>query len=88
MKNQKQPFISVEKIAPKIFHWKTPEQESHFDKPSYLKPAILLKRDSNRDVSQCYFRNFSRQLFLITSQGEHFWLHISTNKHVVTNEDS
>ena len=43
------------------------------------------KRDSNTDV---IFKISSGQLLLITSQGDHFWLHISTNKHVVTNKDS
>ena len=47
MKNQKQPFTSVEKVAAEIFfkiHRKTPDQESHFNEISYLKPAILLKQ--------------------------------------------
>ena len=47
MQNQKQPFRSVEKIAAEFFfktHRNSPEQESHSNKPSYLKPAILLKK--------------------------------------------
>ena len=49
--NQKQPFTGVEKISAKIFfkiHKKIPEQESHFNKLSYLKPAILLKKRLQR----------------------------------------
>ena len=92
MKNQKQPFTSVEKIAAEFFffkiHRKTPEQESHFNKPSYLKPAILLKKRVNKDVLQCHFRNVSERLLLITSQGDHFLLHIGTNKYGITNKDS
>ena len=37
----------VEKTAAEYFfkiHRKTPEQESHFNEISYLKPAILLKK--------------------------------------------
>ena len=48
-KDQKQPFTSVEKTAAEIFfkiHRKTPEQESHFNKVSYRKPAILLKMET------------------------------------------
>ena len=75
MKNQKQPFTSVKKRAAefflKFFHRKTPEQESHYNKISYLKPAILL-RDSNTDVLQCHFRNFSGQLLLITAHTSGF----------------
>ena len=67
---------------------KIPEQESHFNKLSYLKRVIVLKRDSNTDTLQCHYRNISGQLLLITSQGDHFWLQISTNKHVFTNKNS
>ena len=81
MKNQKQPFTCVKKTAAEFFlkiHWKTAEQESHYNKISYLKPAILLKRDSNTDFLQCHFRNFSGQLLLITFQGDYFWFHASS----------
>ena len=74
MKNQKQPFTRVKKTAAEFFfkiHRKTPEQESHYNKISYLKPAILL-RDSNTDVLQCNFRNFSGQLLLITAHTSGF----------------
>ena len=42
MKNPKQSFISVEKIAAELFfkiHRKTPVQESHFNKTSYVSQA-------------------------------------------------
>ena len=43
MKNQKQPiFFKI--------HKKIPEQESHFNKLSYLKAAILLKKR----LQQCF----------------------------------
>ena len=48
-KDQKQPFTSVEKQLLKFFfkiHRKTPEQESHFNEISYLKPEILLKQET------------------------------------------
>ena len=90
MNNQKQLFTSVEKIAADFFfkiHKKTPEQESHFNKPSYLKLAILLKKRLQQKCFKCHFRNVSGQLLLITSQCDHFWLHIDTNKHIATNKD-
>ena len=51
MKNQKQPFASVEKIATEFFfkiHREAPELEFHFNKPSYLKQAILKKETSTQ----------------------------------------
>ena len=49
MKNQKKLFTSVEKTAAENFskiYRKAPEQESHFNKISYLKPASLLKKET------------------------------------------
>ena len=51
MKNQKLPFTSIEKIAAEFFfffkiHRKTPDQQYHFNKISYLKLAILLKQET------------------------------------------
>ena len=60
MKNQKQPFTKAKKIAAIFFfkiHRKTPEQESHFNKISYLKPAILLKK---RLQHRCFTVSFSK----------------------------
>ena len=60
MKNLKQPFTSVEKIAAENFfkiHRKTPEQESHFNKLSYLNPVILL---IERLEHRCFALSFSR----------------------------
>ena len=91
MKNQRQPFASVEKIAANFFfkiQRKRPEQELHFNKPSYFKPAILLKKRRNKDVLQCHFRNVSGRLLSIAPRGNHFCLRIIMNKHVVTNKDS
>ena len=54
MKYQKQPFKSVEKIASEFFFQNPQEntrQESHFNKPSYLKPVILLK---NKLRQRCF----------------------------------
>ena len=54
MKNQKQPFTSVEKTTPEIFfkiYRKTPEQESHFNEISYLKPAVLLRKETPTQTS-------------------------------------
>ena len=77
MKNQKQPFTSIKKTAAEFFfkiHWKAPEQESHYNKISCLKPAILLKK---RLQHRCFtvsfskffrtatFNNISRWLFLV-----------------------
>ena len=60
MKNQKLPFTKAKKIAADFFfkiHRKTPEQESHFNKISYLKPAILLKK---RLQHRCFTVSFSK----------------------------
>ena len=81
MENQKQPFVSVEKIAAENFfkiHRKTPVQESPFDKLAYHKPAILLKKRLQHRYFAVSFFNFSGELFLITSQNDHFRLPIST----------
>ena len=80
MENQKQPFASVAKIAAENvykIHRKTPVQESPFDKFAYLKPGIPLKKRLQQPFAVSFF-NFSGQLFLITSQNDHFCLHIST----------
>ena len=67
-KNQKQPFISVEKAVLKtVFksYKKTLEQESHFNEISYLSSLqFYQKRDSNTEVLQCHPRHFSGQLLL------------------------
>ena len=63
MKNQKQPFTSVEKTAAELFfkiHRKTPEQESHYNKISYLQPAILLKRRLQHRCFTVSFLKFFR----------------------------
>lgn len=38
-------------------HWKTPEYESHSNKPSYLKPAVVLKK---RLPQRCFTASFSK----------------------------
>ena len=60
MKNQKQPFTSVAKIAAEFFfkiHRKMREQESNFNRLSYLKPAILSKK---RLQQRCLAVSFSK----------------------------
>ena len=60
MKNQKQSSKVLKKQLLNIFfkiHRKTPEQESHFNEISYLKPAILLKK---RLQYRCFTVSFSK----------------------------
>ena len=67
MKNQKQSFTGAAKIAVEIFckiHRKTREQESNFNRLSYLKPAILLKkRLQQRCLAVSFSKLFRRAVF-------------------------
>ena len=66
MKNQKQPFTSAKKAVAEFFlkiPRKTPEQESHCNKISYLKLAILLKK---RLQHRCFIVSFSEFFGTVT----------------------
>ena len=67
MKNQKQSFTRVAKIAVEIFckiRRKTREQESNFNRLSYLKPTILLKkRLQQRCLAVSFSKLFRRAVF-------------------------
>ena len=91
MKNQKQPFTRVKKTAAEFFfkiHRKTPEQESHYNKISYLKPAILLKK---RLQHRCFTVLFSEFFRTATFNNISGWLLLVPckleNNYVVTNKD-
>ena len=71
MKNKKQPFTSVKKTAAEFFfkiQRKTSEQESHYNKISYLQPAILLKR---RFRHRCFTVSFSKFFRTATFKTSH-----------------
>ena len=72
LKRQQLNFFSI------FFHRKTPEQQSHYNKISYLKPAILLKKRLQHRCFTVSFSEFCRTAtLLITSQGDYFWFHAS-----------
>ena len=70
------------------FHRKTPEQESHYNKLSYLKPAILLKK---RLQHRCFTVSFSEFFRTATFNNISGWLLLVPckleNNYVVTNKD-
>ena len=67
MKNQKQQFTSVSKIAVEFFfkiQRKMREQESNLNRPSYLKPAILSKKKTPTTMlSSAIFETFQDSCF-------------------------
>ena len=92
MKNQKQPFTSAKKTAADFFffkiHRKTPEQESHYNKISYLEPAILLKKRLQHRCFTVSFSVFFRRAAFNKILG---WLLLVScnleNNYVATNKD-
>ena len=86
MKNQKQPFRSVEKIAANFFSKFTGKHQSR----KHISQAFnsIKKETPTEMLCNAIFEMFQGTYFLIKSQGDHFWLPIGTNKHVATNKDS
>ena len=65
LKRQQLNFFSI------FFHRKTPEQQSHYNKISYLKPAILLKK---RLQHRCFTVLFSEFFKTATFNNISRWL--------------